>query len=370
LRSQPRRRCEIEAASVRFNKGDFKVVLAGLFAILAVVLCAPFLAKKIEENLEIFLFIMGCIAVTITSQWNMPLIEEALIEPIKITLAVFIAGVLFRAFQKAITHNVNRIADAIGVKCFAFLVIVMLGLLSSVITAIIAALVLVEIVACLTLDRKNEITLVILACFSIGLGAALTPIGEPLSTIAIAKLKGAPYHADFFFLFRLLWEYLMPGVILFGCLGAIFMPRRRQGKHGLVSGKEENVKDISIRTAKVYLFVMALVFLGKGFKPIIDAYISRIPYQGLYWLNMISAILDNATLVAAEIGPSMGLLQIKSALLGLLIAGGMLIPGNIPNIISAGKLKIKSSEWAKFGVPLGLTVMAVYFLFLLLLRAS
>ena len=109
---------------------------------------------------------------------------------------------------------------------------------------------------------------------------------------------------------------------------------------------------------------MALVFLGRGFKPIIDAYIARMPYQGLYWLNMISAIVDNATLTAAEIGPNMSLVQIKSALMGLLIAGGMLIPGNIPNIISAGKLKIKSSEWAAFGVPLGLAVMAVYFFLL------
>jgi len=83
--------------------------------------------------------------------------------------------------------------------------------------------------------------------------------------------------------------------------------------------KEENIEDISIRTGKVYLFIMALIFLVK--------------YD-----------LDNVTLAAAEIGPSMGLLQIKSALLGLLIVGGMLIPGNIPNIICAGKLKIKSSE--------------------------
>jgi len=80
-------------------------------------------------------------------------------------------------------------------------------------------------------------------------------------------------------------------------------------------------------------------------------------HQGLYWVNTISAIVDNATLAAAEIGPSMGLLQIKSALMGLLLAGGMLIPGNIPNIIAAGKLKIRSSEWAAFGVPLGLAVM-------------
>ena len=65
-------------------------------------------------------------------------------------------------------------------------------------------------------------------------------------------------------------------------------------------------------------------------------------------------MLDNATLAAAEIGPSLTEVQIKSALLGLLISGGMLIPGNIPNIIAAHALHIKSTEWARLGVPLGL----------------
>lgn len=324
--------------------------------------------KKIEEELEVSLFIIGCIAVTIASQWSMSLIKEALTEPIKITAAVFITGFLFKYFQKPIGDNVNKIADMIGAKLFAFLLIVVLGLLSSVITAIIAAIVLVEVITHLTLDRKKEITLVILACFSIGLGAALTPIGEPLSTITIAKLKGDPYHAGFFFLLIQLWHYIIPGIILFGLLGAILMPAKRQGEHGLVARNIESAKDIFIRSVKVYFFVMALVFLGRGFKPIVDTYISKIPYQGLYWINMISAILDNATLAAAEIGPQMGLLQIKSALLGLLIAGGMLIPGNIPNIIAAGKLRIKSSEWAKFGAPLGLLVMAGYFFLLIIIR--
>jgi predicted cation transporter len=341
------------------------VVFLGLFVILGVVLFAPFLVKKVEEELEIFLFVTGCIAVTITSQWSLLLIREALVEPIKITLAVFVSGFLFRIFKKSVAHNINKTVDVIGVRLFAFLVIVVLGFLSSAITAIIAALVLVEIITHLALDRKNEVILVVLTCFSIGLGAALTPIGEPLSTIAIAKLKGDPYQAGFFFLCEHLWRYIIPGILLFGFLGIILMPTGR--KKTLSSAEEqENLRDIFIRTGKVYLFVMALIFLGKGFKPIIDTYVSRMPYQGLYWLNIISAIVDNATLAAAEIGPSMGLLQIKSSLLGLLIAGGMLIPGNIPNIISAGKLKIKSSEWAKFALPLGLVVMLLYFLVLIL----
>lgn len=338
--------------------------IIGLFIILVLVLFLPFSAKKVEENLEIFLFLMGCLAVTITSQWDTHLIKEGLIEPVKITLAVFIAGFLFRGLEKPIARHVNKFVDALGLKMFAFLTIVMLGFLSSVITAIIAALVLVEVIGHLTLDRKHEVYLVILACFSIGLGAALTPIGEPLSTIAIAKLKGEPYNAGFFFLFRHLWRYIIPGIIASGIIGMILMPSRRGRKDSLELDREETLKDIAVRTAKVYFFVMALIFLGRGFKPIIDAYISRMPYQGLYWLNMISAVVDNATLTAAEIDPGMGLMQIKSALLGLLIAGVMLIPGNIPNIIAAGKLKIRSTEWAKFGVPLGLAVMTAYFFLL------
>jgi predicted cation transporter len=342
------------------------MIFIGLFIILAVVLIAPFSVKIIEEELEIFLFVIGCIAITITSQWSLFLIKEALIEPLKITLAVFVAGFLFRIFHKPIAHNVNKIADKIGVKLFVFLVIVVLGFLSSIITAIIAALVLVDVTVHLTLNRKNEIRLVILACLSIGLGAVLTPIGEPLSTIVIAKLKGSPYHADFFFLLRHLWLFIVPGIILLGLLGAVIIPNKRQRIHGLKDGKEEDNKEIFMRSFKVYFFVMALIFLGKGFKPIIDVYISKIPYQGLYWLNTVSAVLDNATLASAEISPSMSLLQIKSAIIGLLIAGGMLVPGNIPNIICAGKLKIKSLEWARFGLPVGLMVMILYFFLLML----
>ena len=109
---------------------------------------------------------------------------------------------------------------------------------------------------------------------------------------------------------------------------------------------------------------MALVFLGAGFAPLILEFIIQIPAEGLYWVNIVSAVLDNATLAAAEIGPQLSLIQIKSALMGLLIAGGMLIPGNIPNIIAAGKMGITSKEWARYGVPLGFVLLVIYFVIL------
>ena len=338
-----------------------------LFSILLLVLLLPFLVKKIEENLEVFLFIMGILAVTVSSLWALPLIEEALLEPIKITAAVLVAGLLFRLLRPAVRKVVGTAMSALGVKAFSFVIVVILGLISSAITAIIAALLLVEVIDCMKLDRKDEIKLVVLACFAIGMGAALTPLGEPLATIIIAKLKGEPYNASFWFLFTEFWEFVIPGVFAFGLLAAIIVKKGSEDA-GLSENRAEGVKDVLIRTAKTYIFVMALVFLGTGFKPIIDAYISKLPAPGLFWLNSISAILDNATLAAAEVGPSMSRTQLVYAVLGLIISGGMLIPGNIPNIIAAGKLRIKSKEWMSVGIPVGTAAMILCFGILLVFR--
>jgi predicted cation transporter len=176
----------------------------------------------------------------------------------------------------------------------------------------------------------------------------------------IAKLKGEPYNAGFWFLFREFWEYVIPGVFALGVLAALIV-RKGPEQDSLSEDRSESVRDVLVRTAKTYLFVMALVLLGTGFKPIIDEYVSKVPAWGLFWINSISAILDNATLAAAEVGPGMSAGQLDFALIGLTVAGGMLIPGNIPNIISAGKLGIKSKEWMAVGLPLGACAMALYF---------
>ncbi|MGD9912169.1 DUF1646 family protein, partial [Methanothrix sp.] len=240
--------------------------------------------------------------------------------------------------------------------------VVILGLSSSIITAIIASLLLVELVNCMPLDRQTKINVVIIACFSIGLGAVLTPVGEPLSTIAITKLQGPPYHAGFFFLFNRLAIYVIPGCLAMGLLAMFFTGKAAKEACAVVAEEAAGLRDVFVRALKVYIFVMALLLLGGGMKIVIDKYLLTIPPQILYWVNMVSAILDNATLTAAELSPSMEITQIQAVLMGLLISGGMLIPGNIPNIISAGKLNITSKEWARLGVPLGLVLMVLYFI--------
>ncbi len=344
------------------------LVTGGLATIIVLVLALPFLSHKVEKQLEAFLFVMGCLAVTISGLWSLHLVKEALVEPIKITLAVLIAGLIFRQIRSKVGWWAHLFAQRFGFSALFFLIVVGLGLLSSVITAIIAALVLAEITSALRLPRKAEVRLVVIACFSIGLGAVLTPLGEPLATIAIGKLKGEPYHADFFFLLRLLGLWVIPLVLGLGVLSIFPRGRHEVAELGLTEDKPEHSRDILIRALKVYVFVLALVFLGTGFTPLVDKYLATASPYALYWINIVSAILDNATLTAAEITPLMSQRTIQMALIGLLIAGGILIPGNIPNIICASKLKIQSKEWAALGVPLGLIMMVGFFVVLLLMQ--
>ena len=331
------------------------LVYSVLCLIVLVVLVMPFTNKKIERNLEIFLFVMGVLSVLVSNQMSMELLLKALEEPFMIAAAVLVFGLLFKKYNENISEAIHRIQQLMPHKVLVFLIVVVLGLISSLITAIIAALFLVEIVGVLKLERKNEIALTIITCFSIGLGSALTPIGEPLATIVVSKLG-----VDFWYLFRNFAIYIIPTVVALGLFAAFFVADKGAEGESARSGESESYNDVIFRAFNVYLFVMALTFLGTGLKPVIDHFVLGLPSEILYWINMISAVLDNATLAAAEISDKMSTRQITAILMGLLISGGMLILGNIPNIISANKLDIPSKEWAKVGIPLGLTIMMVF----------
>lgn len=318
----------------------------------------PLVVKKIEENLEVFLFTMGILAALTTGILNKTFILEVLQNKFiyLITAAVLIGGFLFKVSNRYVKGAIDHILQRVPIKVFIFLLVVICGLISSVLTAIVTALFLVEIINLLPISRKTKIKVDIVACFAIGIGAVLTPIGEPLATIVVSKL-----HVDFWYMLRQLGPLVIPGIIAFGILGAVITKKEGTSVEETVVIKEESYKDIIVQAFKVFLFVIALEFLGAGFKPVIDAYVIKLNAMALYWLNMSSAILDNATLASAEISARMTAKQITAILMGLLVSGGMMIPGNIPNIISAGKLKIKSKEWISFGVPVGLIAMAVYF---------
>jgi predicted cation transporter len=357
------------------------MVIFGLFGIFCAVLILPFTTKKIEGNLEIFLFCCGVLALTLAgfatlsgeqTGWSLAIVTEALASPLDIASVVgipigivqivLVVGILISWFHHRLERAINALTESLSLALVVPLLIIVLGLISSIISAILAAIILVELVNALPLVKEAKIEITVIACFSIGIGAGLTPLGEPLTTIVISKLAGVPYHAGFFFLSDTLAIYIVPAVILLGILGLLALKKHKTDEtNPKCTVEREAVRDVIIRAGKVYLFIMALIFLGEGFKPLILDYVVLIPPQALFWVNMVSAVLDNATLAAAEISPALSLSQITSALLALLISGGMLIPGNIPNIIAAGKTGISSREWARRGIPLGLGLMAVFF---------
>ncbi len=69
-------------------------ITIGLFIIFLAVLIGPFKMRIVEHNLEVFLFICGVLAMTISgfvklpgteTGWRLGIIEEALTAPLKIT---------------------------------------------------------------------------------------------------------------------------------------------------------------------------------------------------------------------------------------------------------------------------------------------
>jgi len=331
------------------------VVIVADLLVLLVVLILPLVSHLVEQNLEAFLFVMGLTSALAARVLGGELIRAALTHPIPITIAVFLSGLLFKWLRSFIGDALVRLRTVMPMRLVVMVVITVLALASSVITVIVASLVLVEVIGAMRFQEDDESRLVILACMAIGLGAALTPIGEPLSTIATAKLG-----EDFWFLMRLLGPWVIPGIVLLG-IGAGFLPLRYKGPSLTGEVAEETYRGVVGRALRVYLFVMALTLLGEGFKPLIDRFVIHLDARLLYWINMVSAILDNATLTAAEVSPQMSSVQVRAVLMGLLISGGMLIPGNIPNIIAANKLKIRSRVWARWGIPLGLVLLVLYF---------
>jgi predicted cation transporter len=355
------------------SKPDPKLT-AALGLILVLVLVLPFVSRKIEENLEPFFLVMGLTGVAIN--WAYGVFDSRILKilgetavttpvilsgkPIGITEVVFIAGLLFLYYHKPIYRAIFSLVDRLGLPLFAFVISFLLGSIASIISVIVTAVILAEIVAGLPLEREAKIKFSVYSAFSVGLGAALTPIGEPLSTIAVSKLG-----VGFTYLIDLLGKEVFLGIFLASLANALAMRRYAESVKGKIRGLEveypETLRGITVRTIRVYIFVAALELLGGSLTPITVWYFSKMGPHILYWLNTISAVVDNATLTAAEIYKGLTILQQKSALISLLISGGMLIPGNIPNIVMAGRLKINMREWARLGVPFGILMLLLFY---------
>lgn len=328
--------------------------LPAAIVVLVLMLFGPLAIHWIESNIEIYILAMGVIATLLAGGFTRSVVEHALTEPIPITLAVIIAAIVFGYTRKYLERIFARLRRRMSRPLLALISIFVLALASSIITAIVAAIVLVEIVRLLHLEGAARVRVTVAACFAIGMGAAMTPIGEPLATLAASALK-----LPFLGLFDLLAPWIIPGALAASILAGVFA-RGDYLEASAQLGERESPLVALTQGLRVYGFIAGLVLVSYAYAPLAAEIVGRLSNDALFWANMVSAALDNATLVALEVH-NMTLPRAREAILALLISGGMLIPGNIPNIISASALKIGSVAWARIGIPIGLVGLGIYF---------
>lgn len=323
-------------------------------AILIALFAGPIVLAPIERNLEIWFFVVGLSAATLARIWSGALLIDALRAPLPVTIAVLVGGVLFGYLRPVLDRGFAHLRPKITRPALTASTVFIIGVLSAVISAIVAALVLVEAVALLELGPPTRDRVAVAGCFAIGLGSALTPAGGPISALATSALNLPPLY--------LLWAlgpWIIPTIIGLSVLAGYFA----RGDYDLIAeadGVRETAVDAIFQGVRVFIFVAGLVLVSNALEPVADRWLLHIGRSTLFWANMSSAALDNSTLVALE-ARSLGRGGLPWAMTSLLIAGGMLIPGNIPNIVCAGKLKIRSLEWARLGIPLGLAMLGIAF---------
>ncbi len=322
--------------------------------IFALLFFGPLLLHVIERNLELYFLVLGVAATVLCGgPYTEPAIK-ALSEPLPITAAVVGFALLFRHTREPLDRGFERLRERLPRPLLTAISIFVLGMVASAITAIVAALVLVEMIGLLRVNADAQAKVAVAGCFALGLGAALTPIGEPLSTLASHGL-----NLPFFGLFLILGPYVVPGVAV-AAIAAGFWSRGEGQVQCVDRHIRETPRQALIKGAKVFVFIAGLVLVSEAFAPLASRYVGGLGKTALYWMNVVSAVLDNATLVALEVH-GISAPRAREALLSLLISGGLLIPGNIPNIIVAGRLRITSARWARAALPIGLAMLVACF---------
>jgi predicted cation transporter len=331
------------------------VTLALATLVIVVVLLGPVFIGAIERNVELFFLLVGVLTACIMGQFKAALVRAALSEPLSFTVAVLVFGASFRLMRDYLDQLLRRLILLLDARILCFCLAITLGFLAAFITPVVSALVFVEAISLLRCDRWVEIAATVFACFAIGFGAGLTPLGMPGIAVVLRSL-----HADFWYLAHLLGPFIVVGVTL-AAVPILFLPFASSKPLDATEEKDSWRLVLLIRPGRVYVFIVGLVALSDGLRPLVDAYIHRLPYGLLFWMNTISAVVNNSTLAAVEIGPSLSMSQQRAALLGLLISGGALVTGNIPNIVAASRLGITSREWATIGLGTGALLLILCF---------
>ncbi len=339
-------------------------LLLGLVALCLLVL--PLTVRWVESHLELFLLAIGMAAVTVSGGWSFDLLRQTLASPVYVSFIVLVVSVIFNNYSRYIFRVLFAFFRALEPQYSFALLIFILGMASSLVSVTVSALVLAEVLKVVNLGHDTTVKITVFACYAIGLGAVLTPLAEPMGLVISNALSGPPHHADFFFLFRHFVGWITPAVCALACAAGYVARQAGTTMQMHIREDKETYSSILRRTLHIYIFVAALTLISTGLRPLAQSTIVHLGGKVLFLANAVSVIIDNATLAAIEIVPAISNTDLVYMVIGLAAFGSMLVQGNLPNIVAAEKLGIKSREWASIAVPTGLVLMGGYFIALTL----
>ena len=332
--------------------------------VVANLLVWPLTSRWVESHLEIFLLAVGAAAVTISGGWSVDFIYETLQYPVNVAFIVLVVSVIFNNYSRYIFRVLFAFFRKLEPQYSFALLVFLLGITSSLVSVTVAALVLAEVLKVVSLERSSTVRITVFACYAIGLGAVLTPLAEPLGLIINNALTGAPHFADFFFLMRHFFVWIAPAILLLSAAAGYSARHAGTTMQMHIREDKETYGSMLRRTWHIYMFVAALNLISAGLRPLAQSTITHLGGKILFLANAVSVIIDNATLAAIEIVPTISMNDLIYMVIGLAAFGSMLVQGNLPNIVAAEKLGIKSREWASIAVPTGLVLMGGYFIIL------
>ncbi len=344
----------------------FTQILLGILAFSLLV--GPLVSKWVENHLELFLLIIGAAAVTVTRLWSHSFIYETLNAPVNVAFIVLVVSIIFNYYSRYIFRILFILFRYFEPRYSFAILVLLLGFTSSIFSVTVAALILAEVLQVVNLERTQTVKVTVFACYAIGLGAILLPLADPLGLVIYNQLANSSYKADFFFVFRQFFWWIAPAITLLALVAGYTVRHADTQMKLHICEDKEDYKSMLRRTWHIYLFVAALHLISTGLRPFAQSTIAHLSGKILFWANASSVIIDNATLAAIEVTPSVNLHNLTYMVIGLVAFGSMLVQGNLPNIVAAEKLGIKSREWARIAVPTGLVLTSGYFIALWFLQ--
>lgn len=333
-------------------------IVLGLCAAAAVV--GPFLSRRVEQHYPLFLLSLGAPAAWLSGRLNESALTEALLRPLQLCLALVAGALLLSLAHKPLALAAAATSRRLGPRAGTVAGVLAAAAAAPFITGTAAALLLVELLRAvpMSLERRREAA--VMGISAVGLTAGLSAAGSPAAAVVLSKLTGAPYPVGPWLLFDLVGPWVLSGAVALAVAAGVLA--------GDGQGAEDSPDDplalwsILVLTGRLFAATCGLILLGAGVLPALEGTLRGVPPWALYWLNMVSAVLDNGVLAAVEFDPGMLQDQLRFAYCGILAADPLLVIAAAPNMVAAARLGISPRTWAQVGIPAGAALYICCFL--------